>query len=370
MSDQEFIFAPPTVKVDFEIIPVDNNFNSLYLLFQADELSGFGDWVYRTYEGLSDERIYQNKLVFDVLLKGFEDDSGAKTFPEYMTLAKACNPTQYRNRFGEQVLKMAQDMNDGQYPLDLEEVLANKENFMQAVSDGICTKYAQKGYDTEKTSTLFADAYDLLENPAQAIEYAVEHMQYMWTNHLRDEWRRIEPMLQEAVEAFNQVDFMGKTATEIFQTVTGRRDLPSVWPHLEEVSHLVFMPSAHIGPYVSMYMRDDKTYIVFGARMPEGVRAKSAALSRSELLIRINALADNTRLAILELLTRHDELFAQDIMQMLDLSQSSASRHLRQLTATGFLVERRQDVAKCYSLSMERVEDTLNALKLFFNGQL
>ena len=371
MSDQEFIFAPPSVQVDFEIVPLDNNFNSLYILFQADELSGFGEWTYRTYEAMSEERRHKHSVVFEVLNKGFDDECGAKTFPEYMTLAKACDPQAFRNQIGEHVLKMAQEMGDGQYAFNLEETLATKDNFMKTMRDGLGAKFSHKGYDAAAMYPLFEDAYDLLaENPAQAIEYAVDHMHYMWTNYLRDEWKRVEPMLQEAVEAFNQVDFVGKTATEIFQTVTGRRDLTAVWPHLEESKHLVFMPSAHIGPYVSTYMRDNKTYIVFGARMPEGVRAKSAALSRSELLIRINALADNTRLAILELLTRHDELFAQDIMQMLDLSQSSASRHLRQLTATGFLVERRQDVAKCYSLGMERVEDTLNALKLFFGGQI
>jgi ArsR family transcriptional regulator len=82
-------------------------------------------------------------------------------------------------------------------------------------------------------------------------------------------------------------------------------------------------------------------------------------------MICLSALGDDTRLTILELLTHHNELCAQDIMNMLDLSQSSASRHLRQLTATGYLIERRREIAKCYSLNDERVEDTLRALKQF-----
>ena len=62
---------------------------------------------------------------------------------------------------------------------------------------------------------------------------------------------------------------------------------------------------------------------------------KSTALSRSELLVRLNALADETRLKIIELLTQNEEMCAQDFITMLDLSQSSASRHLRQLTHGG-----------------------------------
>ena len=81
------------------------------------------------------------------------------------------------------------------------------------------------------------------------------------------------------------------------------------------------------------------------------------------MLVRLNALADDTRLSILEMLVAEEELCAQDFINRLDLSQSSASRHLRQLTASGFLNERRRDVAKCYSLNSERIEDTMKALK-------
>ena len=94
------------------------------------------------------------------------------------------------------------------------------------------------------------------------------------------------------------------------------------------------------------------------------------SLGRSELLVRLNALADDTRLHILELLTREEELCAKDIMQTLNLSQSAASRHLRQLTATGFLNERRQETAKCYNLSAERIDDTLDALARFLNVEV
>jgi DNA-binding transcriptional ArsR family regulator len=196
----------------------------------------------------------------------------------------------------------------------------------------------------------------------------VQHLRWMWDNVMAAEWARVLPMLNESAAAFQRLDTSGMNVLEAIRAVTGR-DLSG---HFEaQPEHIVFVPSAHIGPYVSWDLLDGgKTALMaFGARLPEGVQAVSPALSRSELLVRLSALADDTRLCILELLTHHDELCAQDIIEKLDLSQSAASRHLRQLTATGYLIERRREVAKCYSLNPRRVEDTLMALKRFLRSR-
>ena len=84
--------------------------------------------------------------------------------------------------------------------------------------------------------------------------------------------------------------------------------------------------------------------------------------------MRLNALADDTRLRILKLISEKGELRSQDIMQSLDLSQSAASRHLKQLSATGYLFERRHSGAKCYKLNPQRIKDTLQAVSIFLLG--
>jgi len=56
-------------------------------------------------------------------------------------------------------------------------------------------------------------------------------------------------------------------------------------------------------------------------------------------------------------------------MTRLELSQSAVSRHLKQLSATGYLNERRCDGAKCYTLDPKRIEDTLHAISLFLLGK-
>ena len=87
-----------------------------------------------------------------------------------------------------------------------------------------------------------------------------------------------------------------------------------------------------------------------------------------DLVVRLGALSDNTRLRVLKYIADRVEARAQDIVQALDISQSAASRHLTQLTATGHLSERRCDGAKCYALNPERIEETLPALEAFLLG--
>jgi DNA-binding transcriptional ArsR family regulator len=117
-----------------------------------------------------------------------------------------------------------------------------------------------------------------------------------------------------------------------------------------------------------MFPRGDAIRIVFGARLPEGADLHAPDLSRAEILVRLSALADDNRLSILKLVADEGELRSQDIINRLDLSQSAASRHLTQLSATGYLIERRCNGAKCYNINTDRLENTLRAVSTFLIG--
>jgi DNA-binding transcriptional ArsR family regulator len=106
-------------------------------------------------------------------------------------------------------------------------------------------------------------------------------------------------------------------------------------------------------------------WIIFGARLPKDTTITSAELDRGEILLRMSALADETRLRILELLSRQGDLRSSEIMQRLDLSQSAASRHLNQLSANGFLRVRKHEGAKVYRINPERVDEVLQNLGQF-----
>jgi DNA-binding transcriptional ArsR family regulator len=207
-----------------------------------------------------------------------------------------------------------------------------------------------------------AAAHVLLNDPAKLQETVVSHLRYMWTHIMSLEWERVQPLLQTCVDAYRQIDFSGKSNTEAIQQVVEQK--PDDWCQkvAGEADRVVFVPSAHVGPYQGRYMVNRTLYLLFGARQPRGALDLSPELSRSELLVRVTALADDTRLRLLHFIAQNGEQRSPDIIRQLDLSQSAASRHLQQLSATGYLTERWHEGSKWYSLNADRLDDTFRAL--------
>jgi DNA-binding transcriptional ArsR family regulator len=223
--------------------------------------------------------------------------------------------------------------------------------------------------ECENADGIWEETFELYQQPTVLVERIQQHIHSLWDNFLREEWERALPMLQESLNAFQRLDYSNITLLDALRTVTGRDMASKLRDYEHTVEQVVFTPSPHLGPYITRYPDGETLRVLYGARLPRGAQAQSPAFSRAEVLVRMNALADDTRLRILEMLTRTDELCAQDIIETLGLSQSTVSRHLGQLTASGFLVERRRDVNKCYSLNTDRVVDTVRALTNFLTRQ-
>lgn len=81
---------------------------------------------------------------------------------------------------------------------------------------------------------------------------------------------------------------------------------------------------------------------------------RQAPIKRAEVLRPLEALADDMRLRILEMLAEGGELRAQDLISQLGSSQPNVSRHLKQLVAAGLVDERRAgDANKWYRLNLD-----------------
>jgi DNA-binding transcriptional ArsR family regulator len=240
-----------------------------------------------------------------------------------------------------------------------EDLLASVDAYL----DFIGGLYAAKDKSIDQKT--FREAHDLLQDPQGMMALVVFHLRDMWHSAMAEAWAHMQPVMQASVEALQNIDYRGMSAVEAGRIITGRDLGLSFGEHLDKATHIVFSPAPHCGPYVSLGQGETLIRVFFRPRLPEGSKTKSIELDRSDLMVRLSALADDTRLRILELFTQHEELCAPDVMQLLDLSQSAASRHLRQLTATGYLTERRREVTKCYSLNRARIEGTLQSLKTF-----
>ena len=83
------------------------------------------------------------------------------------------------------------------------------------------------------------------------------------------------------------------------------------------------------------------------------------------------ALADETRLQMMALILLEGELCVCDCMQVLEIGQSKASRHLRYLANAGLLDDRREGTWVYYRVAQELDEDRqilLRAIREFVSA--
>lgn len=359
MADREFILSPINVSSVFRVEQASMLLNSLHLMVMAEFSSGLDQWIYDVWQSFSESERIQHQLAMEASHDEYFPFQPDSKFLDYVEFLRAIDP----EKMAHSVVAWMDRYETLPSPA---EALKDEETYVEVMRGWYEAKKDHKGVIFH--DELWHKMYHLLMNPVQLRDTTVEHLTMMWERFLEPEWKRRKPLLEETVRVYSEMDYAGLSPYELIEAVTGRdmRGSGMISEIIESSTAIVFVPSPHVGPYIG-FSHDNQVEarLFFGARLPKGSTAKSSALSRSELLVRLNALADDTRLRMIELLIEHQELCAQDFINLLDLSQSSASRHLRQLTASGYLQERRKEVAKCYSLNADRIEDTITALRLF-----
>ncbi|HEV8192841.1 MAG TPA: metalloregulator ArsR/SmtB family transcription factor [Ktedonobacterales bacterium] len=361
-SRAERTLAPLSLQLSVDLAPAISALDSLMLLNSVSEVSGLPDWVVRTAAALPPKLAHVNRLVQYGLYFAVAPREGSwPSFPAYIDELAAHTTEALRGRLLDGLLLHL----TGQPASDIERsrLLESQEAYL-----GFLRAHASREpLDVE----LEAEVYALLTAPARMHELIVSHLRTMWERYLAPEWERALPLLQASVTALRRLPLDGLSIREAVRAVTGHQLLGERETILGNARRIIFVPSVHKGPYLDTFTHGDLLWLIFQARIPAGAAdttEASAELARSSLLAQLNALTDETRLRILALLRQHDELCAQEILSRLHITQSAASRHLRQLRAAGYLTERRQDNAKCYSLNPEGVAEALHALDTCLRG--
>ena len=139
------------------------------------------------------------------------------------------------------------------------------------------------------------------------------------------------------------------------------------------VERVVFVPLPHVHLHAERF-GSATTIWVFALANFWTLPLRTEPIQRTEVLAPLSALADETRLHILELLASHQELFAQELITKLEVSQPTVSRHLKQLRSANLITEQRgNDANKSYQLNATAIETlfhTLTQLLSTENAQL
>src|SRR6266487_1480205 len=346
------------------IEPALNAFGSMLLISNAEDEPGIHEWVTKTQLRMSTEERFRHKLVTIGFHYAILPQTPEATFETYLENLEATPPSEFRDRllhaYSEICLTEEAQKNKSQ-PVDWDEVLSSAKNYVEFLR----YRFGDEATDEEVETR----AYQYVIDPAALKQLVTGHIRWFWKNYLQVEWTRVRPMLEESAKAFNQIDFSNMTRVEIIEYVTGKEINETKWGgQLLQAKELIFIPSAHFGPYIRSTKVQDNFYIYFGAHLPEGSDIRVPELDRAEIVSRISALADDTRLQILQMIAEKGEMRSQEIMEVINLSQPSVSRYLSQLTAAGYLQERRANGAKVYILNEDRIEKTLKAVSAFLLG--
>lgn len=207
------------------------------------------------------------------------------------------------------------------------------------------------------------EAARVLGAPAEWRNLLLQSLQRVWERVYREQWEHTRERLVRSVDYARRQSYGGDLAA-IFTGVTGRQIPDRVRPRLLEVERVRFVPSLYLGPYVSVIFDGEMATVFYNG---EGTPlADNGRPQVDELYHPLTALADKTRLSILAMLDGR-ELYAQEIVDRLGISQSAVSRHLQLMVDMKVLnVRRGERGAKYYSVSvavLQRVAQRLSEFK-------
>ena len=207
-----------------------------------------------------------------------------------------------------------------------------------------------------------ADTIRLLRNPTHWRDQLLSALRGFWERLYRSQWAGTVDQLQRSVEYHRRQQYPVDVAG-LFTAVTGRQMPERVQAHVNEIEHVRFVPSLYFGPYVAVLFDGPRATIFYNG---EGTPAASANNTQIEELYHpLAALADKTRLAIMAMLDG-TELYAQEIVDRLGISQSAVSRHLQLMVDMKVLnVRRGERGAKFYSINVPELERVAQRLAQF-----
>jgi hypothetical protein len=340
---REFVSA--TITID----PVRNALASLAMLSADPSLIDVEDQVREMSAALTPEQRQRNRLVFEGLGVALLPISEYSDLRVYLSALEAMPAVALRDQL---LQTLAQH---GKATDALRLLLADAQAYSELVS--------RLGPGQPLDAALVQEAHRLLNDPPALQDLIVAHLYDMSENVLGAEWERQLAKMNGFRTFLEQRPLPSRTAADAIRAFINRELPDTISAQLAGVQHVIFVLSPHIRLHAARF-GSDTTIWVFVLGHFTALPLRAAPIKRAELLRPLTALADDTRLHILELLAHHDELPTQEIIAQLDQSQPNVSRHLKQLIAAGFVAELRGDGAnKHYRLNSKQVASTFWTLR-------
>jgi hypothetical protein len=322
------------------------------LLCAAPRFEGLGDWLRETRAGLPED------LCGDLC-------------------ALISFPGRYQRFTGELVARLPA----GAFDATFDELLAQLDAIPAPHYQLIALRALARGASPSPSP---ADLLDLMEDPAEWAAYLdrvgsevaptevaalvrdgqqlktrlMKALERFWHAAYAEEYQSTHSLMERSV-ARNEAKYRSSDFRETFTAVTGRLVPEPIVDTLPDTANVVFIPSCYVGPYVAYTQSANNLYLFYNCR---STPASETTVDVASLYPPLKALADETRLQILTLLQGR-ELYAQEIVEQLDISQPAVSRHLNLLATAGVLRIRRDGNARYYTVDGETLRRLASAVR-------
>jgi len=365
----ELVAASPNVQIEFQVSLPQNLYAAALLLASAKHFEGFGDWVTQTAANLT--------ISLSIHLKQFAQLMGycSGLWGELVALADqgvqvSCDSLM-ENLVHQPEVAFRQAARRGLDRRLVEWELAPAGSALSADASELAFLLARvweqrQTRNSGMTGETLAEAQDLaglIVDPGQLKDLLLSTVDELWKQVYRRRYLEDLSQIKRAV-AYHQAQRYPHEFKAAFVAITGRAFPSEVEGQLQGVRLAVMTPARHIGPYLVLVREGQTLYIAFNA---DTAPRQLAPQERTGILYPpLKALADETRLQIIGLLV-NGERYVGEIAELLDLSDSSASRHLNLLTAAGILDVRRENKQKFFRLDQDRMRALVADLQGLFH---
>lgn len=343
------------VATELAVATVPNILNSLSLL-SRHHLRALDGWESAASQALTETQRRTNDLLFGALAPAFLVDDDAADFESYLVVLEQESGVTMRDHILYVVAS------PGYVAGSAAELPRAEPNLLLDDPAAYLARVEARFPSTPGATVLHREAHALLQNPAALHATIVGHLRSMWETQLGPEWERQRGALHNQVNVIERRSATNPRLLDDLRMLLAPELQPDIAVQMAGMRRIVLAPSAHTGPYVTALPVGATLYLFFTAPRSMAAGLRSVRVGPEELLLRLGALADPTRLQILQLFAEQDQLTAQEIMAQLSLTQSTVSRQLRALAP--YLQESRGTGAgKRYTFNPTQVNLTFRALK-------
>jgi DNA-binding transcriptional ArsR family regulator len=369
----ELLTYAPTVRAEFHLSLPQDLITSLRLLQAVDGFEGLSEWVYQTAAALPDdfrEELtllgYPIKWCFrrqDSLIWRLPPDHLAHAnWEAFRSYLEGTPADEFRRVL---LLNLALEAHERRVPgparhremPDLDDLTMRQ--MLAVVRQSQQEKWGQVFPDLLDDEPLIA----LMRSPREFKGRLIGLLTRFWEAYYSEDFERHRGALAHSV-TFHRRQTYPPSFTDLFRQVTGRAPSSTardyVQEHLDRIERVIFSPCAHLGLYFHVTLSFPTLVVAFNYRTtPTQETERRSAI---ELFPPLKALADETRLHILSLL-REREMYAQEIVEAVGLSQSTVSRHLQLLERTEVVNARHSKGMKFYSINQGKGRAIFDALQ-------